>query len=142
MPRMGIVGAHMGGMWSKEHRARQAVLERGRRYPTDLTDAEWERTRPLLPKPAKRGRPPGVDLREVVNAIRYLARTGCGWRMLPKDFPPWQTVYWWFRRFVRRPLFRTIHDLALLLDRERGGREASAGAGRRARRRACSTARP
>jgi putative transposase len=119
----------MGGMWTKEHRARQAAFERGRRYPTDLTDEEWERTEPLLPKPAQRGRPPGVDLREVLNAIRYLARTGCGWRMLPKDFPPWQTVYWWFRRFVRRLLFRTIHDVALMLDRERAGREASPTAG-------------
>ena len=119
----------MGGMWTKEHRARQAAFERGRRYPTDLTDEEWARTSPLLPKPSRRGRPPGVDLREVMNAIRYLARTGCGWRMLPKDFPPWQTVYWWFRRFVRRLLFRTIHDLALMLDRERGGREASPTAG-------------
>ena len=45
--------------------------------------------------------------------------------MLPKDFPPWQTVYWWFRRFVRQLLFRTIHDIALMMDRERAGREAS-----------------
>jgi len=46
-----------------------------------------------------------VDMREVLNAIRYMTRTGGGWRMLPKDFPPWQTVYWWFRRFVRnRPV--------------------------------------
>jgi putative transposase len=118
----------MGGMWTKEHRARQAAFER-RRCPTDLTDAEWERMRPLLPKPAKRGRKPGVDLREILNAIRYLARAGCGWRMLPKDFPPWQTVYWWFRRFARRLLFRTIHDVALMLDRERAGREASPTAG-------------
>ena len=48
---------------------------------------------------------------------------GGGWRMLLKDFPPWQTVYWWFRRFVRRLLFRTIHDVALMLDREREARE-------------------
>jgi len=60
-----------------------------------------------------------------LNAIRYLARSGGGWRMLPKDFPPWPTVYWWFRRFVRRFLFQTIHDVALMLDRERVGREAS-----------------
>ena len=45
--------------------------------------------------------------------------------MLPKDSPPWPTVYWWFRRFVRRFLFQTIHDVALMLDRERVGREAS-----------------
>ena len=118
----------MGGMWTKEHRARQVAFERRRRYPTDLTDEEWERIRPLLPKPARRGRKPGVDLREVLNAIRYLARTGCGWRMLPNDFDPWQTVYWWFRRFVRRLLFRTIHDIALMLDRERAGRETSPSA--------------
>ena len=61
----------------------------------------------------------------MLNAIRYMARSGGGWRMLPNDFPPWQTVYWWFRRFVRRFLFQTIHDVALMLDRERVGREAS-----------------
>ncbi|WP_082188287.1 transposase [Azospirillum baldaniorum] len=54
----------------------------------------------------------------VLNAIPYLVRTGCGWRMPPKDFLPWQTVYWRFRRLVRRLLFRKIHDLALMLDRE------------------------
>lgn len=103
-----------------------AEIERKtKRYPTDLTDEEWVKIEPFLPKPAKTGRRREVDLREVLNAIRYLARTGCGWRMLPKDFPPWQTVYWWFRRFVRRLLFRTIHDVALMLDRERAGREAS-----------------
>ena len=103
-----------------------AEIERKtKRYPTDLTDEEWAKIEPFVPKPAKTGRRREVDLREVLNAIRYLARTGCGWRMLPKDFPPWQTVYWWFRRFVRRLLFRTIHDVALMLDRERVGREAS-----------------
>ena len=115
-------------MWTKEHRARQARFER-RRYPTDLSDEEWTWIVPLLPKPGKRGRPPATDLREVLNAIRYLARTGCGWRMLPVHFGVWQTVYWWFRRFVRRLLFRTIHDLALMLDRERAGRAASPSAG-------------
>ena len=69
------------------------IEKKTKRYPTDLTDAEWERIRPLLPRPAKRGRKPSVDLREILNAIRYMTRTGGGWRMLPKDFPPWQTVY-------------------------------------------------
>jgi putative transposase len=118
----------MGRMWTQAQRARQAAFER-RRYPSDLTDAEWARIRPLLPEPARRGRRRKVDLREVLNAIRYLARTGCGWRMLPHDFPPWQTVSWWFRRFVRRLLFRTVHDLALMLDRERAGRAPSPSAG-------------
>ena len=103
-----------------------AEIERKtKRYPTDLTDEEWATIEPFLPPPARTGRQRGVDLREVLNAIRYVARTGCGWRMLPKDFPPWQTVYWWFRRFVRQLLFRTIHDIALMMDRERAGREAS-----------------
>jgi transposase len=118
----------MLGMWTKEQRARQARFER-RRYPTDLTDEEWAQIRPLLPRPPRRGRPPAVDLREILNAIRYLARAGCGWRMLPVHFGPWQTLYWWFRRFVRRLLFRTIHDIALMLDRERVGREASPSGG-------------
>ena len=103
-----------------------AEIERKtKRYPSDLTDEEWAKIEMVMPKPARSGRQRKVDLREVLNAIRYLARTGCGWRMLPKDFPPWQTVYWWFRRFVRLLLFQTIHDVALMLDRERAGREAS-----------------
>jgi transposase len=96
-----------------------------KRYPSDLTDEEWGRIEPLLPQPSRRGRKPKADLREVLNAIRYVARSAGGWRMLPVHFGPWQTVYWWFRRFVRRLLFRTIHDVALMLDREAAGREAS-----------------
>lgn len=105
------------------------VERKTKRYPTDLTDAEWAVIQPLLAKPPKRGRKPGVDMREVLNAIRYMARSGGGWRMLPIHFGPWQTIYWWFRRFVRRLLFRTIHDIALMLDRERAGREASPSGG-------------
>ena len=116
-------------MWTKEHRERQLAFERGRRYPTDLTDEEWAQVEPLLPKPAKRGRKRAVDLREMLNAIRYMARSGGGWRMVPVHFGPWETVYWWFRRFVRRMLFATIHDVALMLDRERQGREPQPTAG-------------
>ena len=105
------------------------IEKKTRRYPTDLTDEEWSQVEPLLPKPAKTGRRREIELREVVNAIRYLARTGCGWRMLPVNFPPWQTVYWWFRRFVRLFLFRTIHDIALMIDREQAGRDASPSGG-------------
>jgi putative transposase len=101
------------------------IEQKDKRYPSDLTDEEWARIPPFLPSASKKGRPVEVDLREVLNAIRYMARSGGGWRMLPNDFPPWQTVYWWFRRFVRRFMFRTIHDVALMLDRERVGREAS-----------------
>ena len=119
----------MGGMWTKEHRARQLAFEQRRRYPTDLTDADWEQIRPFLSKPARRGRKPKVDLREILNAIRYMACSGGGWRMLPIHFGPWETVYWWFRRLTRRLLFRTIHDVMLMLDREQAGREASPSAG-------------
>ena len=105
------------------------IAKKTKRYPTDLTDEEWERIRPLLPKAPRRGRKPKTDMREVMNAIRYMARSGGGSRMLPKEFGPWQTIYWWFRRFVRRLLFRTIHDVALMIDRERCGREASPTAG-------------
>lgn len=62
--------------------------KRTKRYPTDLTDEEWAIVRLFLPPAPKRGRKPATDLREVLNALRYLARTGGGWRMLPKDFPP------------------------------------------------------
>lgn len=113
-------------MWTKTHRQRLAEIEKQtKRYPSDLTDAEWLAIEPLLPQTGKTGRKRRTDLREVLNAIRYTARSAAGWRMLPKDFPPWQTVYWWFRRFVRRLLFRTIHDIAVMVDRERAGREAS-----------------
>jgi len=70
-----------------------ARIERqAKRYPTDLTERERERIAPLLAGACGAGRPRRTDLREVLNAIRHLVRTGCGWRMLPKDFPPWQTV--------------------------------------------------
>jgi len=105
------------------------IARKTKRYPTDLTDEEWVRIEPLMPKPPKRGRKVSVDLREMLNAIRYMARSGGGLRMLPTNFGPWQTVYWWFRRFVRRMLFQTIHVVSLMLDRERAGREASPTAG-------------
>jgi putative transposase len=117
-------------MWTRESRGRMAEIARkSKRYPTDLTDEEWRRIEPLLPKVPRRGRKPKTDLREVLNAIRYMARSGGGWRMLPIHFGPWQTVYWWFRRLVRLLLFRTIHDVALMLDRERAGRAASPSGG-------------
>jgi len=105
------------------------IVRKTTRYPTDLTDAEWERVRPFLPPVVKRGCKPTADIREMLNAIRYTARSGGGWRMLPTNFGPWQTVYWWFRRFVRRLMFRTIHDIALMIDRELVVRDASPTAG-------------
>ncbi len=104
------------------------IRKKLRHYPTDLTDEEWSLIEALMPPAAPRGRPRRIDLREVVNALRYLVRAGCGWETLPNDFPAWQTVYWWFRALMRRFLFSTIHDMALMLDRERAGRHASPSA--------------
>ena len=86
---------------------RHKVAERKERrgYPTDISDQEWIIVEPLLPCKAHTGRPRKVELRQVINALRYLVRSGCEWRMLPNDFPPYQTVYYWFRRLLRRFLF-------------------------------------
>jgi transposase len=99
------------------------IAKQTKRYPSDLTDKEWAAVAPLLPKVEPTGRPRTTDLREILNAIRYLVRSGCEWRMLPIHFPPWPTVYWWFRRLTRRLMFRTIHDIALMIDRAQGGRD-------------------
>jgi len=70
-----------------------------KRYPSDLTDAQWAILEPLLPPALPGGRPRTVNLRAVVNALCYRNREGCSWRALPHDFPPWKTVYnygrWW-----------------------------------------------
>jgi len=117
-------------MWNDQTRKRHKNLKKIlKRYPSDMTDEEWSFIEPLLPVSYKRGRPRQTDLREVINALRWLVRAGAGWGMLPKDFPPWQTVYWWFRRMMRRFLFHTIHDLVVMIDRELQGREASPTAG-------------
>ena len=73
--------------------AAQSVTRKS--YPTDLSDAEWQKIEPLVPKPkTNRGRKRKHPIREILNAIFYLLRTGCAWRMLPHDFPPWKTVYY------------------------------------------------
>ena len=65
-------------------------------YPSDLTDAEWALLEPLLESPERRGRPPKWAVRRVADAVFYLLRSGCAWRMLPREYPPWQTVYYHF----------------------------------------------
>ena len=68
-------------------------MESRKPYPTDLTDEQWDLLKPMLPPDKPRGRKRRVDLRDIIDAILYLLRSGCSWRMLPHDFPPWQTVY-------------------------------------------------
>ncbi|MEH6952561.1 transposase [Nitrobacter sp. NHB1] len=72
------------------------------RYQSDVTDQEWLVIEPLFPKPKTRGRRWRWPLREIVNAIFYVMRSGCTWRLLPADFPPWSTVYRWFPTASRR----------------------------------------
>jgi transposase len=69
-----------------------------RAYPSSLSDAEWAVLQPLIQRSAtpQGGRPPKHPLRQIIDAIRYLVRSGCAWRLLPRDFPPPGTVYWWF----------------------------------------------
>jgi len=106
-------------MWTQQNRRKQQQVRTSlnRCYPTDMKYKERRLIAPLLPKQAKTGTPRKTDLRAMINALRYIVRSGCEWRMLPNDFPQYQTVYYWFRRLMRRMLFRTIHDLALMLDR-------------------------
>ena len=68
-------------------------------YPTDLTDQQWDIIMPMIPKAKPGGRPRIVNMREVINAILYLNRSGCAWRLLPHEFPPWGTVHYYYRRF-------------------------------------------
>jgi putative transposase len=70
-----------------------------RRYPTDLSDDEWRCIGPHLPGPTGRGRPRLHGLRMILDAVFYVLKSGCSWRLLPRDFPPWKTVYDWFRRW-------------------------------------------
>ena len=70
-----------------------------RSYSTDLSDAEWECLEPHIPPPSKRGRPRVHTTREILDAIFYVLKSGCPWRLLPRDFPPWESVYCWFRKW-------------------------------------------
>jgi transposase len=76
--------------------ARREHDRRGRRYSSDLTDREWGLIARLLPSPRRLGRPRTTDLRDVVNAIQYIAATGCQWSLLPREFPPFMTVQRYF----------------------------------------------
>jgi putative transposase len=86
------------------------MLEDRRLYPTDLTDAEWALLEPLLERRHRRGRPPKWPRRLVADAVFYLLRSGCPWRLLPREYPPWRTVYTQFRRWRLAGSLRAAHD--------------------------------
>jgi transposase len=99
------------------------------RYASDTTDEEWEVIEPYLPGPFPRGRRRRTPLRSVVDAIFYIAQTGCQWRLLPKDFPPYSTVQSYFYSWRDMRLWETINHAFVARVREASGREASPTAG-------------
>jgi putative transposase len=80
------------------------------KYPSDLTDKEWAFLEPLIPGGAKLGRPPKYSKREIVNAIFYLIRSGCSWRMIAHDLPPWRICYYYFMIWKRDGVWEDIHE--------------------------------
>jgi len=98
------------------------------RYPSDLPDTEWQILMALLPKQSGPGRPRTRDLRDILNAIFYVLRSGCAWRMLPRDFPPFQTVYYYLRKWRRDGTWEKIHEALRDRLRAQEGREVSPSA--------------
>jgi transposase len=108
---------------------REQYRRDGLRYASDTTDAEWKLIEPLMPAPCQRGRPREISLRVVMNAILYIAATGCQWRALPKDFPPCSTVQYYFYKWRGSGLWRAINDTLVRRMRERQGRKPTPSAG-------------
>lgn len=107
-------------------------LNEKKSYRTDLTDSQWELIKPLLsdPKPSKcPGRPREISFRDILNAIFYIIRSGCQWRMLPHDFPNWKTVYHYFRCWRMDGTWEQIHNALRTQVRLKAGREPSPSAG-------------
>jgi transposase len=123
----GVAEANLGPtMWTPTTRERYSRT--GLRYETDLTDAEWAVIEPLLPGALPRGRPRAWSLRNILNGIFYVLRGGIAWRLLPRDLPPWQSVYRWFAIWRDSGLFERVNHALIMADRERVGRAASPSA--------------
>ena len=99
-----------------------------KRYPSDLTDEQWEVLGPLLPPAKPGGRPRTVELREVVNGILYVLRNGCTWRALPHDLPPWGTTWWYFREWRQDGTWERVHEVLRPKVRRLEGREPTPSA--------------
>jgi putative transposase len=97
-------------------------------YPSDLTDGQWKLIEPLVPPAKTGGRPRSTDLRQVIDGILYLVRTGCSWRMLPHDFPPWPTVHDYYWKYRRDGTWDQIHDVLHRYVRVQAGRQPSPSA--------------
>jgi putative transposase len=90
--------------------------------PTDLTTKEWTQLLSFFPPASHRGRPRKWELWQILNAILYVTRTGCQWRMLPRDFPPWQTVYGYFWRWTRSGVWERLNTMLVRTARQQAGR--------------------
>jgi putative transposase len=100
-----------------------------RSYQTDLTDAEWKALKPHVPAANKRGRPSIHSPREILDAVFYVLRSGCPWRLLPREFPPWETVYSWFRKWSMDGTFERLNAALREQLRSRLGRNPLPSAG-------------
>lgn len=98
-------------------------------YPSDVMDGRWRLIEPSIPPPKPGGRPRRVNMREAVNGILYVVRTGCAWRRLPHDFPPWITVYYYFRRFEKDGMWKRIHDRLRVQVRQKAGKKPTPSVG-------------
>ena len=98
-------------------------------YPTDMTDRQWDHIRRLIPPAKPGGRPRELDMRLVVNAIFYVVVGGIQWRMLPKEYPKWQSVYYYFRLWRDDGTWQRIHDTVRSQVRQRKGRHKHPTAG-------------
>jgi transposase len=114
-------------MWTET--TQQQYRRDGLRYASDVSDAEWAQIEAFLPVPKRLGRPRTTQMRQVVNAMLYLLTTGCQWRLLPKEFPPFSTVQRFFYRWRDAGLWQTINHFLVMRTREAAGREASPTAG-------------
>ena len=100
-----------------------------RNYSTDLTDAEWKCLKSYVPAPKHRGRPRIHGTREILNGVFYVLKSGCPWRLLPRDFPPWESVYFWFRRWRIDGTWERLNAALREQVRIRSGRNVQPGAG-------------
>lgn len=97
-------------------------------YPSDLTDEQWQLIEPHLPPAKFGGRPRTVEMRTMINGMLYLSRSGCSWRMLPRDFGPWPTVHHYYRQFRRDGTWEKLHDSLRERVRVAAGREPTPSA--------------
>mgnify|MGYP001578786908 CR=1 FL=1 len=98
-------------------------------YPSDLTDKQWKVIESLIPAAKRGGRPRTTDMREMLNAVIYVVKSGCDWRMLPHDFPDWHIVYHYFTQWKKDGTWKDIHDTLRGKVRKKVGKKEQPTAG-------------